>query len=201
MPLSNKNLILADDEATTQNIIKQILFMLNCSEFEICSNIEIAINKFEENHYDFLILDMTFPSGKNGLDLIQYLHEKKVSIPVLVFSANIEDYRLELFKYSNSSLTIKLLEKPSDLAGITEAIKDCIELHSCKHVKNVQIPALETSINSLQEQLKEIQEITFKNVVPKLILDGLIENKERIFAGAFIVAGALFAYYRNLLGI
>lgn len=59
---------------------------------DTCATAEEAIEMLEQQAYDLLILDLMLP-GMSGLELLQVMRSKKISIPVLILTAKdaIED--------------------------------------------------------------------------------------------------------------
>ena len=50
-----------------------------------CTDGEEAIKEIENSSFDLLLLDLSMPK-KNGFEVLQTLTEKKINIPVLVFT-------------------------------------------------------------------------------------------------------------------
>lgn len=73
----------------------QILLMSAGLETTSFSNVEEFIDKWKPDKNDILILDIQMP-GMNGCDLIRYLNEFKLQLPVIVITAydEIESRRL-----------------------------------------------------------------------------------------------------------
>ncbi|MDQ0861878.1 response regulator [Bacillus sp. V2I10] len=52
----------------------------------VCSTVDQAMEELEKNEVELMLLDIFMP-GKNGLDLLSYIREKKKEIDVIVISA------------------------------------------------------------------------------------------------------------------
>jgi CitB family two-component system response regulator MalR len=52
----------------------------------VCATVDQAIEELEKNEVELMLLDIFMP-GKNGLDLLSYIREKKKEIDVIVISA------------------------------------------------------------------------------------------------------------------
>jgi len=83
-----KKLLIVDDEPA---IIKGLKFSLEQDGYETDAAYdgEEAIEKFNANHYDLIILDVMLPK-MNGLAVLQKIREKS-SVPVIMLTAKGED--------------------------------------------------------------------------------------------------------------
>jgi PAS domain S-box-containing protein len=88
---SKKNILLVEDEQTisdvqcsilTQNPFKHIV--------DVAINGQVAMNLFEENHYDLVSLDYVLQGNINGMDVYNHIRNTNKTIPVLFISGNIE---------------------------------------------------------------------------------------------------------------
>ena len=198
MTLFGKKLILTDDDIHCQSLIEQTAHMLDCVDFEICTDTSTAISKFELLTYDFLILDMNI---NKAIDLIDYLFKKQASLAVLIYSSNIDKHRLNLFKYSNHSMTIKYFEKTvgntdittEEMIEISSEIKDCLEIHSCKETK--------IRVESLEDEIKEMKENTIPNIALDITKEFLSINRAKIMSAVGLLCAALFTYYMELIKV
>jgi two-component system, response regulator YesN len=104
-------ILVADDDFDDRSDVKQILKTVNCEVMEV-DNGEKALAEIlyrqGDRPYDLLITDIKMPL-LNGIELIELLHSKFDSFPVLVVSGSIglkEKNRLAKFQ------CLELLEKP-----------------------------------------------------------------------------------------
>ncbi len=207
MALTGKNIILVDDDSIIQVMIKQILIMLNCDDYEVCKSVEDAILKCEGTTFDFVILDINFHGTmaaeyqpqKSGIDMIKYLYQKKRPVPVLVFASDIDSSSFDLFRYENNHLTICYLEKPSSQIEISKAIKNCLEIHSCKDLREVKFPLMAKSMEDLKKEIEEMKETTIKNIAENIFIEFLSTNRAKIITALGAISAGLFTYYMTIL--
>jgi len=81
-----KKILIADDHPTMRNGVKLILTSaFSDIQFGEAATATEVMKKINEKKWDLLILDIDMP-GRNGLEVLKDLKDKKIKIPVLVFS-------------------------------------------------------------------------------------------------------------------
>jgi DNA-binding NtrC family response regulator len=89
-------------------------------EVDTCTDVVNAIEKVKNNKYAAVFVDplIEVPGQAEGLDLVQYIHQKRIDTQVIILTAYIkpEMYRF-LSKFSVSAVLKKPLPLP-DLAQI-----------------------------------------------------------------------------------
>src|ERR1035437_10069291 len=81
-----KKILIADDHPTMRNGVKLILSnSFSEVEFGEAATAAEVMKKINDKKWDLLILDIDMP-GRNGLEVLKDLKDKKIKIPVLVFS-------------------------------------------------------------------------------------------------------------------
>jgi two-component system, NarL family, invasion response regulator UvrY len=89
--MTKKRILIADDHSAIRSGIKHILsFAFSEIEFGETTDAQETITKIEKETWDILILDIDFP-GRSGLEVLKYLKDENISLPVLVFSFHKED--------------------------------------------------------------------------------------------------------------
>ena len=101
-------ILLADDYDIFRERVKQILKetpdMVVTGE---ARNGQEVIEMIDRNDYNFLVLDVVMP-GRNGLDILKDIRQKKPKIPILMISIYEEDqYALRSFKEGASGYMTK----------------------------------------------------------------------------------------------
>lgn len=84
----HNNILLVEDDTSIVEMVKSYLEKENFV-IDTANNGEIALNKFTENDYDLILLDLMLPKI-SGKDLIPFIREKS-SIPVIILSAKSRD--------------------------------------------------------------------------------------------------------------
>lgn len=103
------NVLLADDHALLRGTLKQLLedtgYITVIAQAGEYSEIVAAINKHAE--IEMAILDISMP-GKNGVDIVKILKEKKPDIKILMLSMHPEDqYAVRALKAGASGYLTK----------------------------------------------------------------------------------------------
>lgn len=110
-------LLIADDHTLVREGLKQILN--DISEVEVSGearNGQEVIDKVSTNHYDLILLDISFP-GKSGLDVLKRLRALKPELPVIILSMHPEDqYAIRSLKAGASGYLTKE-SSPQELIG------------------------------------------------------------------------------------
>ena len=110
--LSNKKVLIVDDNKLNLKITKNLLKKLNISTEEIDSGIECLSRISNGNKYDLILLDDMMPE-KNGKDTLKELKSNPdFSIPVVVLTANaIEGMKEEYLSLGFSDYLAKPIDK------------------------------------------------------------------------------------------
>ena len=74
-----------DDDAGYLKTAKQILEMQGSFQVETASSVEEAMEKMEEKTFDVIVSDYIMP-GKDGLEFLKELRERRNSIPFIIFT-------------------------------------------------------------------------------------------------------------------
>jgi two-component system invasion response regulator UvrY len=86
-----KRILIADDHSVVRRGIKQILKdEFSSVQLGEASTVQEVYALLEEGQWDLLILDINL-SGKNGLEVLKELKNRKSRVPVLVLSMHPED--------------------------------------------------------------------------------------------------------------
>jgi two-component system NtrC family response regulator len=136
--MSNKILIIDDDELVCQSL-KKILIKFGY-QAEYITDANIAIDKIQEMDPDVVILDIYLTSA-NGLELLKNIHAKFLNLPVVMITA-----------YADVNLAIKALK-----LGATDFLLKPLDLEQLKIIIERVITSknLKAEVEKLQEIIKE----------------------------------------------
>lgn len=84
-------ILYVEDDRNVSDIAKR-LFLKTNHDFIACEAIADAKRVLLEKYVDVVILDLMFPGGSSGLDLLQFAVENDIKIPVIVYSGYIDYY-------------------------------------------------------------------------------------------------------------
>lgn len=121
-----KNVLYAEDEKGVQKNVGEILEMYFETVF-LASDGEEALEKFDKNRIDLLILDICMPKI-DGLKLLQIIREDNKKIPVIMLTAHNEQ---EYLKRAVELNITRYLNKPFSTSSLQDALLSCAEWIAC----------------------------------------------------------------------
>jgi DNA-binding NtrC family response regulator len=93
------HVLVVDDENSVRLSIEMGLRMTNSFAVESCDSGEDAVELLKKETFDVIILDNRMP-GMSGMDVLQWMHEQKVIIPVImVTGTGSEEVVVEALKH------------------------------------------------------------------------------------------------------
>ena len=151
------HVLIADDEKGIRDLLKDLLedsFYVNTIDRG-----DLIIDELKRKKYDILILDLQMP-GKNGIEVLQAIHNLKIDIVVVVITAS-NDVQLAITSMKLGAYDY--LVKPFDTDKLLVILKNIVEKLD-----------LENEVNELREKVGE--SFRFKNII------GKSPKMQRIFA-------------------
>jgi DNA-binding response OmpR family regulator len=86
---SRMNVLIVEDNQPLANITRDILHTFGCNIIHTAENGEVAFRKFQEEHYDLLIIDWMM-KPLNGLELTQKIRRDRLSknpyVPIILMT-------------------------------------------------------------------------------------------------------------------
>ncbi|MEO0096949.1 MAG: response regulator [candidate division WOR-3 bacterium] len=114
-------ILLVDDNFELGFTLKELL-ELKGFQVEYVEDGFAALDKFKENNFDLVIMDIVMP-GIDGIEIFKKMKEIKKDIKAIFVSAFIEDKRKEELK----KMGIKyFVEKPYDFSKIVSKIEEML---------------------------------------------------------------------------
>ncbi|MEO0087245.1 MAG: response regulator [candidate division WOR-3 bacterium] len=114
-------ILLVDDNFELGFTLKELL-ELKGFQVEYVEDGFAALDKFKENNFDLVIMDIVMP-GMDGIEIFKKMKEIKKDIKAIFVSAFIEDKRKEELK----KMGIKyFVEKPYDFSKIASKIEEML---------------------------------------------------------------------------
>lgn len=121
-----KSVLYVEDEKGVQKNVGEILQMYFEKVF-LADDGEKALEKFDKNHIDLLILDICMPKI-DGLKLLQIIREDNKKIPVIMLTAHNEQEYLQRAVELNIT---RYLNKPFSKSSLQDALLSCAEWMAC----------------------------------------------------------------------
>jgi len=107
---NNINILITDDSLISRNKIKKILSVFSNIELSEAVDGLDALQKIENQNFDFLILDILMPN-LNGIEVLQKLNNLNKKIPTIFVTADIQQTTI---KKCYDLGAISVLGKPLD---------------------------------------------------------------------------------------
>ena len=85
--LNNIKILVAEDTLMNQTVLSLLLDESKL-ELDFANDGEIAVNKFQNNHYDLVLMDIQMPN-MNGYEATKIIRSINENIPIIALSANI----------------------------------------------------------------------------------------------------------------
>jgi len=118
-----KILYVEDDEIISQ--LAREIFMTTSHNVIICPSPEDVIKALGADVFDLIVLDMNFPVG-TGDDVLRYIHENNIHVPVIIHSGFVDRFCSCIEYYKNKGIVKSVHNKPlsvSMMLGTINAIK------------------------------------------------------------------------------
>jgi len=115
--------LLVDDEPDILELLEMALLKMGLS-VDKAVNLHTALDKLTAHRYDLCLTDMRMPDG-NGLELVQYINQRNLDVPVAVITAhgNLENAVTALKAGAFDSLA-----KPLSLEQLRNLVKSALSL-------------------------------------------------------------------------
>lgn len=108
--------LVVEDDPAIRRLVEKILTRLKIV-IDLAADGRTAIDKLRENHYSALILDLMVP-GLDGFEIIEFLKQEKLNVPVAVVSAVSQQALTKL----DLDVVKLVISKPFDVDEFTKAI-------------------------------------------------------------------------------
>lgn len=117
-------ILIADDHAVVRQGLKQII--TDQSDMRVCGeaeNSEEILRLVRAEIYDVIVLDITMPGGKSGLDLLPEIKELQPSVKILILSMHAEEQFAVRALKSGASGYITKQSAPTELIRAIRKVK------------------------------------------------------------------------------
>jgi len=128
---SGKYILIVEDEKAIYDVHQRILASDPCNhKVDIATNGQTAIEFYNKNLYDIIILDSILPGKISGMDVYHYIREKDPNIPILFVSGNLE-FLESVENIKQSDPNIEHISKPCPNMVYIEEISKLLEKQNC----------------------------------------------------------------------
>lgn len=133
----NAPVLVVDDEEDLRDLIEMTLVKMGL-EVDTAEGVTSAKKKLDSQSYALVLTDMRMPDG-SGLEVVEYLQEKNLDIPIAIITA-----------YGNADQAVMALkagafdyiQKPVTLAQLRSLVKSALKVHE------IAAPAADTQTES-----------------------------------------------------
>jgi two-component system copper resistance phosphate regulon response regulator CusR len=173
--VDQKKILIVEDETKVAAFINKGLLTQNLIS-EIASTGLEAIQLFNKNHYDLVILDIGLPDI-SGLNVCEYIRKNNSRVPILMLTAmgSLSD-KLSGFEVGTNDYLVK----PFDFMELLVRVKSLLQFskEGSKSLENIKVSDLELDLNEkiARRSGKEI-ELTAREFN---LLEYLMINKGRV---------------------
>lgn len=115
--------LLVDDEPDILELLEMALLKMGLS-VDKAANLQTALAKLAAHQYDLCLTDMRMPDG-NGLELVQYINQRNLDVPVAVITAH---GNLENAVTALKAGAFDYLAKPLALEQLRTLVKSALSL-------------------------------------------------------------------------
>ena len=144
---SSLNILVVEDDHDLRESLQELLATL-FREVHIAKDGLDALKKFKENRYDIVLTDINMPL-MNGVDLSRELRILNKDQCILVLSAYIDDFVIDLIDIGIQGLIIK----PYDIEKFLMVLsKNCENLTIRKEFKRSQFKVINSSAKSIEKK-------------------------------------------------
>ncbi len=119
-----KKMLVIEDDLLTQNVLRKI-FRGNY-ELDVCESGEEYYEKYSNNKYDIMIMDVAIKGSKNGLNLIKEIKSAPITsgTPIICLTAHVQMKMRQTAIESGSDLFIT---KPVSIHALREAVASLLK--------------------------------------------------------------------------
>ena len=119
----NRPVLVVDDEADIRDLMEMTLMKMGLS-VETAEGVNAARKKLDQSKYSLVLTDMRMPDG-SGLEVVEYINEKGLDVPVAVITAfGNADQAVQALKIG----AFDYLQKPITLAQLRTLVKSAIKV-------------------------------------------------------------------------
>ena len=130
-----KPVLVVDDEQDIRDLMEMTLMRMGLS-VDTADGVKSAKSKLDDKDYSLVLTDMRMPDG-SGLEVVQYINELMLDVPVAVITAfGNADQAVEALKAG----AFDYLQKPITLPQLRTLVKSAIKVHD--EVKTEPAPAI-----------------------------------------------------------
>lgn len=91
---SNKKVLIVEDVYFNHFLLRTILFDTLIQIFIARNSMEF-FKLIKENTYDLILMDINLSEDLNGIDLIRYIQNIKIDVPVIIQTAYTDDFKID----------------------------------------------------------------------------------------------------------
>lgn len=172
------HILVIDDEAALRKTLARVLQQAGF-EVTTAESAEQGLDFLKTTHFDMILTDLRMP-GIQGLEALKFIHANYPSLPVVLFTAQPDvNSAVEALRYGATDYLMKPL-KPEVIIERTRGI--LLKQQTEKRKREIS-----QQIESLQAELKSIEESEASNLSTKPLNPARVQDKERFLKRGPIV--------------
>lgn len=124
------NILYVEDDPTVMAVAKS-LFMRTEHSIIVCPTVQsakVALTQCSAQ-IDVVITDIVLP-GETGIDLLLFMSDRQIDIPVFVVSGFVMQHELDLKKYIDSGRVLRVYNKPYGVSDIITGLEELAKINA-----------------------------------------------------------------------
>jgi DNA-binding NarL/FixJ family response regulator len=116
-------ILIVDDSLLIAERLKELLLAIKGVEVSHATDYETAISLLQKELPKIIFLDIQLP-GKNGIDILKTIHQKKWNTEVIMLSNQANEYYKKLCRQFGAK---RFLDKSADFEAIPELVQTYLQ--------------------------------------------------------------------------
>ncbi|MEJ2635563.1 MAG: response regulator [Calditrichia bacterium] len=175
--------MIVDDEYYLGQMLSKALMREQIEALAV-TDIDSAIDSIEKKHFDLIVSDIYLPH-KTGMDLFNYIKEKKVEVPIIFMTGN---PNLEMAVNFLTQGGNDYIVKPFMLPDFIRKIKTIIDKHQLKREEKNLVKDLRATLSNRLSELRIYQDV-FESTDDGLVITDMEGNIVRVNSGFEKITG------------
>lgn len=124
-------ILYVEDDTNVSDVARR-LFLKTDHDFIVCETVADAKKLLVEKYVDVVILDLMFPGGLCGVDLLKFYEENDIFTPVIIYSGYIDEYAMrEIQAFIDIGIVTHVFIKGQN--SISDVIRAVGSIKMCAH--------------------------------------------------------------------
>ena len=183
MPQMHSRVLIVDDEYYLGQMLAQALINENIETIAV-TEVDSAIHWIQKKSFDLVVSDIFLP-GKTGIDLFNYVQDRKMEIPFVFMTGNPDlEMAIDLLTHGGYDYIVK----PFMITDFIKKIKSVIKVHKKKKQERKLVKDLKSLLEIRLSELKIYQDV-FESTDDGVVITDIEGNIVKINRGFEQITG------------